>query len=173
MPTVNSIASRALLFSATITLLGVVAVITLTAACRNENGSPIEPTSTETNGAQDGTVVTGGNGKLDHLQINEAKVGDEIVVTGSAWTAVRPVRFYLLTKEQLQAGLFDQRHAITLGDATPEHDGAVAFSFRLASNYQTPSESVRIQAGQQWYVAAFQSLGQGSHGTGVGPLTVK
>lgn len=169
----NSIASRALLFSATIILLGVVAAVTLTAACRNENRSPIDSTPAGTNGAQDGTVVTAGNGKLDDLKINEAQVGDELVVTGSAWTAFGSVRFYLLTKEQLQEGLFDPRHAVTLGDVTPERDGGVSFRFRLASSYETPSESVRIEAGQQWYVAAFQSVGRGSHGTGVGPLTVK
>lgn len=172
MPTtMNSIASRALLLSATILLMGVVLAVVVTAACGNDNGS-VEPEGTGVISTEDAIFVT--SGELDDLRISAAQVADEIVVTGSKWTAIGPVRFYLLTKEQLDQVLFDQRHAVTLGDVTPEEDGAVSLRFRLASSYETASgERVQIEAGQQWYVAAFQSTGRGSHGTGVGPLTVK
>ena len=63
-------------------------------------------------------------------------------------------------------------------EVMPAEDGAVSFRFRMAEKYERPNgDDVRIEAGQQWYVGAYQNTESdgfhGSHGAIIGPLTVK
>ena len=144
---------------------------TLTAT-RTPGGNTLTPTS--------GDIVLRTSGHLDDLSVSEAAVGDEIKLTGSEWTNVAGarVRFYLLTKEQTEQ-TFNPADAVILGDATPSEDGAVSFKVRLAGSYETENgDRVEIEAGQRWHVGAFQRTEpaaglEGSHGSFVGPLTVK
>lgn len=122
-----------------------------------------------------GGVNNAAAGRLDRLSSSTARPGDEIVITGREWAGEGPVEVFLLTGEQVASDRDDPREWVVLGEARPEQDGAISLHFRLAESYETPAGTrVPIEAGQTWYVWAYQSTGQGgSHGMGVGPLTIK
>lgn len=166
---------QALLISAALLLTGAVVAVAVTAGCGTDGRSARRtPDAIGT-----GDIILTSTGDLDDLPVSEARVGDEIMVTGSEWTNIGPVGFYLLTGGQREHA-FNPRDAVRLGEITPAEDGAISFRFRLAESYETRNgDRVEIEEGQRWYVAAYQrteppapGLGGGSHGTDVGPLTV-
>lgn len=157
-------------------LFTAVAAVAATTAC----GESTEDTVT---GPSDGRVTSGvidatGSGDLDALPAAEAKIGDDIAVTGSEWSDLGAVRFYLLTEEQAE-GSFLPGSAVFLGEATPREDGGISFRFPIAEAYDTPNGArVVIRSGQRWFVAGFQTTQPGSgiggsHGSFVGPLTIR
>jgi len=162
--------TRRVVLTAAVLLAGAVAGVVANVACADGNSS-VGPTTTHVSSTDD-VIFDPGGIELD-VQISSAQVGDEITVTGRGWTAIGPVRFYLLTEDQSK-GPLDLGQAIRFGEAKPEEDGAVAFRFRLASSYETRGgERVRIEAGQKWLLWAYQQTETGSQGTRGGLITVK
>lgn len=159
---------RSTVLRRTMILAGMVTSVALAVACRG--GGQIN--SSETSVKSTPATILPASGTLDDLQTDAAKVGDEMTLTGRDWMRGETVRFYLLTKEQSDS-LFDPEQVISLGNIQAQEDGTVSFKFRLQNRYDTPGgERREIEVGQQWYIQAFQSIGQGSHGVGVGPLRV-
>lgn len=162
---------QALLTSAALLLSAAVVAVVASAGCgRNGSGAT---TRTPSDG-----ILTPATGDLDHLVVSEARIGEEIVLTGSGWTNLpgEPVRFYLTDEEIEKASqLLD---LVSLGQMMPAEDGTVSFRFRLAESYERRNgEKVQIEAGQRWDVIAYQTTEpapglRGSHGASAGTLTV-
>lgn len=163
---------QALLVSTALLLTGAVVAVAATAGC-GSNGSG-GTTRTPSDG-----ILTPTTGDLDDLVVSEARVGDEIVVTGGEWTNLpgEPVRFYLLTEDQIDRAVIPSQ-MVRLGQVMPSEDGTVSFRFRLAESYERSNgDEVRIEAGQRWYVRASQRTEpapglSGARGSTEGPLTV-
>lgn len=177
-----SVVRHAILVSAALLLMGAIVAAVVTAGCGSNGGTATRRTSdvrsTPAATSTDGVIDVTGTGDLDALTVSEVAVGDEIVVTGSEWTnSEGSVRFYLADEQTESAlQLFD---LVPVGETMPADDGTISFRFRLAESYERRNgDDVRIEAGQQWYVAAYQDTEpapglRGSHGASVGPLTVK
>lgn len=126
------------------------------------------------------TVINAaGKGDLESLSVTQARLGDEIVVTGSDWTNTEsPVRFYLLTEEEADLKIVLPSDTVRLGEAEPDEQGVISFQFRLEQTYETPGgRQVDIREGEKWVIMACQATEpaaglRGSHCSSREPFTV-
>ena len=173
---------HAVSLSAALLLTGAIVAVVVTAGCGGNGGGgetrTPDASSTPNAISTDGTIILTSTGDLDALTVSEAAVGDEIVVTGSEWTNLGSVSFYLVTEEQTGRSFLVEEDAVKLGEVMPTEDGTISFRFRLADSYQTPNgDQVRIEAGEQWRLQACQNTEpvsglRGAHCSARGPLTV-